>query len=125
VGSRRKGLDGLTDPQRRAARMRGLGHSQVATAARVGLSSNDGARTIRRWEKIPEFQQAVETAREEATDPSVLDVLNELLNDADPKIRLAAAAELNRMKLPPESPETEHGLVVLHPIIRDFREVPR
>ena len=111
---RRKLPSGLTEMQSRAARMLGLGHSQRATAARIGLSPDSGDRTIRRWLEIPAFRAARDAAQEESTDPTILQVLHELLNDQDPRIRLGAAQELNRMGRDPDgepSPTTAAGRI--------------
>ena len=97
--SRRIGRDGLSDLQRRVARMLGAGHTTEAAAQWCGINR----RTITTWKSSqPAFLDAIQTAKEEAADPSVVDVLRDLLNHQDPKVRLEASKELRAWGRPAE-----------------------
>jgi hypothetical protein len=97
--SRRIGKDGLSELQRRAARMLGLGHTQEATAAWVGVN----VRTVKAWKAtIPAFKTAIEAAQDDAADPTVIDVLRDMLNHHDPRVRLEASKELRAWGRPAE-----------------------
>jgi hypothetical protein len=84
----------LTPLQRRAARTLALGHSQRVTARKVGCDE----RTLRRWlSDTPGFREYVEECREMIHDTQPLDVLHELLNSTDERVRLSAAQTLARL----------------------------
>jgi HEAT repeat protein len=84
----------LTPIQRRAARALALGHSQRVTARKVGCDE----RTVRRWlSDVPGFREEVAEYRESLTDTQPLDVLHELLNSTDDRVRLSAAQTLVRL----------------------------
>lgn len=104
----------LSHKQKRAARLLAAGHTQARVAARVGC----GDRTIREWfEKRPDFRALVESEREAMRDPSVLDTLRDLLNDDNPRIRLGAAQELNRMRVSANDPDALPGQSESGPVI--------
>jgi transposase-like protein len=82
-------------------------HMTVAeTARRTGVWD----RTIRRWRKdIPEFAALVESEKAAARDLSPDDVLRDLMQDADPRVRLGAATQLRRSvgTTPPDADEDD------------------
>jgi transcriptional regulator with XRE-family HTH domain len=81
----------------RASRYLGLGMSQRAVARRMGLN----ARTIRRWlSDVPGFPRARGRTTAHQVEEDATDVLYDLLNSSDERVRLAAARELRRVRNP-------------------------
>jgi hypothetical protein len=62
---------------------------------------------VRRWLAISEFVALVEQERESGHNDSAEDVLLDLLNSADERVRLAAARELRRSASGASVPEDE------------------
>jgi hypothetical protein len=71
--------------------------SQRAVARRMGLNE----RTIRRWlSDVPGFRERVNELRHTQVEEDATDVLYDLLNSSDERVRLAAARELRRVQNP-------------------------
>jgi transposase-like protein len=94
----------LTPRQCRAARYLGSGMSQRAASRRLGCDE----RTLRRWHTdVPGFREHVEELRAAGAPEDATDVLYDLLNDPDSRVRLAAARELRRAPNPNAKPEDD------------------
>ena len=67
------------------------------TVAEVARRIGVWDRTIRRWRSdIPEFAALVESEKAASRDLSPDDVLRDLMQDPDPRVRLGAATQLRR-----------------------------
>ena len=97
----------LTPRQRRCARYLGLGLTQRAAARRLGMDE----RSVRRWLSLPAFVALVEQERESGHNDSAEDVLLDLLNSSDERVRLAAARELRRSASGASVPEPDDALI--------------
>lgn len=83
----------LTDRQARAAKYLAQGQRQVDVALRVGVS----ARALRYWMSIPAFVNATRDPANIASPAQAEDVLTELLDSRDERVRLQAATALLRL----------------------------